>query len=186
MDGTILRPSRSDDGVDVLFSVVKIKDGDERVGKTRELTFAFGGAGFGLQAFLTTFSNEDICERPTFLYLAICTLTPEDGRLWHWQLSLALGPWSGHLPPRNHFPFMVLLPQKRLAAGLGSGEGTLPAEVVQFSWHFYDHSMLFFCMVQFLGSNRTYSKVVQVVLLIRAKFTVSYKDVIRMYHSSSG
>jgi hypothetical protein len=31
------------------------------------LTFDFGGAGFGLQAFLTTFSNEDML---AFLHLA--------------------------------------------------------------------------------------------------------------------
>jgi hypothetical protein len=32
-------------------------------------TFDFGGAGFGLQAFLTTFSNEDICKSQGCLHV---------------------------------------------------------------------------------------------------------------------
>jgi hypothetical protein len=65
MDGTVLRPGRSDDGVDVLFARERVRSGPSgMVAKTElgGLTFAFGGAGFGLQAFLTTFSNEDICD----------------------------------------------------------------------------------------------------------------------------
>jgi hypothetical protein len=33
------------------------------------LTFAFGGAAFGLQAFFTTFSNEDMTRQPFKLKL---------------------------------------------------------------------------------------------------------------------
>lgn len=78
------------------------------------LTLDFGGAAFGLQAFLTTFSNEDIVSGQAF-FTWLCTLTPDDGRL-------TTVTWSGSwVPPRNHFPFMEMLPQKRLAAGLGSG-----------------------------------------------------------------
>jgi hypothetical protein len=61
MDGTVVRPCGCDDGVDVLleegWAEASTEDGKER----GALTFDFGGAAFGLQAFLTTFSNEDIC-----------------------------------------------------------------------------------------------------------------------------
>jgi hypothetical protein len=35
------------------------------------LTFDFGGAAFGLQAFLTTFSKEDICESQPCLTVSL-------------------------------------------------------------------------------------------------------------------
>ena len=58
MNGAILGPGCGDDWVDVLTqegwreSVCMAEIGG--------LTFDFGGAGFGLHAFLTTFSKEDI------------------------------------------------------------------------------------------------------------------------------
>jgi hypothetical protein len=64
------------------------------VTKTSEgLTFAFGGAGFGLQAFLTTFSNEDICDWPPFLQLVQVSLwrvrtTSTCNRHRHWLQCL--------------------------------------------------------------------------------------------------
>ena len=58
MDGAILGPGSGDDWVDVLSGegLCELVCTPE----SGELTFDFGGVGFGLQAFLTTFSKEDI------------------------------------------------------------------------------------------------------------------------------
>ncbi len=60
MDGAILGPRRGDDWVDVLT-----QEGWRELvcmPESRRLTFDLGGVGFGLHAFLTTFSKEDICQ----------------------------------------------------------------------------------------------------------------------------
>jgi len=60
MDGTVLRPCGRDNGVDVLSRGRGEDYVTRKVAKWKGLAFGFGGVGFGLQAFLTTFSNEDI------------------------------------------------------------------------------------------------------------------------------
>jgi hypothetical protein len=62
VDGTILGPSCGNDRVDVL---TREGCGVSRCARQKAgmLTFDLGGLGFGLQAFLTTFSKEDIVSR---------------------------------------------------------------------------------------------------------------------------
>ena len=59
MDGTILGPRCGDDRVDVLTQEGRCELG-AHARKAGVLTFDLGGVGFGLQAFFTTFSKEDI------------------------------------------------------------------------------------------------------------------------------
>ena len=62
MDGTILGPRCGDDRVDVLTQEGRCELG-AHARKAEVLTFDLGGVGFGLQAFFTTFSKEDIVSK---------------------------------------------------------------------------------------------------------------------------
>jgi hypothetical protein len=84
-----------------------------------------------LQAFLTTFSNEDICERPTFLYLAMHSHSRR-----RTTGTVTRSGSSGHLPPRNHFPFMVMLPSGRPRLASRHITDTLQPRWCSCSWHF--------------------------------------------------
>lgn len=59
MDGAVFGPCCSDDGFEVLSRGEGLRLVLEEL-EMKVLTFALGGEGFGLHAFLTTFSNEDI------------------------------------------------------------------------------------------------------------------------------
>ena len=54
VDGAVLRPCRSDDWVEILHGRIVTRTRGREIDYRR--TFGFGGAAFGLQASLTTFS----------------------------------------------------------------------------------------------------------------------------------
>ena len=62
-------------------------------------TFAFGGAAFGLQAFFTTFSNEDMTRQPSFKLklTAFADVVPSSECLSYFGISS-----SETYPARHH------------------------------------------------------------------------------------
>ena len=60
MNGAVVGPCCGDDWVDVLTQE-ELCELLVCVAESERLTFDFGGAGFGLHAFLINFSKEDIC-----------------------------------------------------------------------------------------------------------------------------